>query len=215
MTRGIWLFLLLLAGGVVVAAAVSGGGAGAGTQRPVAAAALPAGAASAVFAGGCFWSTETAFDHMPGVISTTSGFSGGQVANPGYDQVVGGRTGHLEAVRVVYDPRAISYADLTRRFLRTIDPTDADGQFCDRGAQYRTAIFVANAAERRAAAAATGEAARLLRTPVTTRILASAPFYPAEAHHQDFARRNAVRYDLYRRGCGRDARLRQVWSRAR
>ena len=168
--------------------------------------------ATAVFAGGCFWSTESALDHVPGVVETLSGFTGGRVANPTYEQVSAGGTGHFEAVRVVYDPRRVSYATLVQRFLHSIDPTDPDGQFCDRGDQYRTAIFIANAGERRIADAAKAQAARILGRPVTTQTLPRGVFYRAEAYHQDYAQRNAVRYRLYRVGCGRDARLAQVWG---
>lgn len=182
------------------------------TSRPSPPAPKAGATATAVFAGGCFWSTESALDHVPGVIETLSGFTGGRVANPTYEQVSAGGTGHFEAVRVVYDPRRVSYAALVQRFLHNIDPTDPDGQFCDRGEQYRTAIFVANAAERRTAEVANAAAARTLGRPVTTRILPRGVFYRAEAYHQDYAARNPVRYRLYRVGCGRDARLAQVWG---
>ncbi|WP_114954402.1 peptide-methionine (S)-S-oxide reductase MsrA [Sphingosinicella terrae] len=207
--RRLWLFLLLLVAGAAAAAMVARGGNG----GPAPSVPSPRGAASAVFAGGCFWSVEKAFEEMPGVVSATSGFSGGRGANPSYDQVVGGGTGHLEAVRVVYDPARIGYAALVARFLRTIDPTDPAGQFCDRGDQYRTAIFTGSSAERRAAEAALAEAGRQLGARITTQVRAASAFYPAEAYHQDFARRNSVRYALYARGCGREARLRQVWGR--
>jgi len=209
--RRILALVLMIAAGVAIAGVVAQRSARAPEPAPARATGPTA---SAVFAGGCFWSTESAFEHMPGVVSATSGYSGGRTANPTYSQVGDGGTGHLEAVRVVYDPRQISYASLVTRFLRTIDPTDADGQFCDQGDQYRTAIFVANAAERRAAEAAKAEAARQLRAPVATAIRPASAFYPAEDYHQDFARRNPTRYGMYRRGCGRDARLQQVWSRA-
>ncbi len=176
--------------------------------------AAPAATAVAVFAGGCFWSTEVAFDKVPGVISTTSGFSGGKVANPSYAQVVSSDTGHLEAVRVVYDPKKVSYARLLDAYWRSIDPTDPDGQFCDQGANYRTAIFVTP--EQRAAAEASK--ARLAKSgvlpgPIATRILPAAPFYAAEAAHQDFHIRNPARYRMYRIGCGRDAALAKVWKK--
>ena len=176
-------------------------------QRP-----RPARVETAVFAGGCFWSAESDIEHVPGVVEAVSGYSGGRIANPSYEQVTTGRTGHLEAVRVTFDPARISYRQLAARFLRTIDPTDAEGQFCDRGPNYRTAIFVVNPAQRRAAEAARAEANIILRGRVVTPILAAAPFYPAEAYHQDYARRNSLSYGLYRRGCGKDARLRAVWG---
>jgi peptide-methionine (S)-S-oxide reductase len=166
----------------------------------------------AIFAGGCFWSAETDIEHVPGVIEAVSGFTGGTVANPSYDRVSAGGTGHVEAVLVTFDPARISYGQLVRRFLRTIDPTDPEGQFCDRGANYRTAIFVMNPGQQREAEAARAEANRILHGRVVTPVRHSAPFYPAEAYHQDYARRNPVAYGMYRRGCGRDARLRQVWG---
>jgi len=204
--RKLVLFLLLLVAGATVAAAVAGRDRAA--PRP---AAEPAGSAAAVFAGGCFWCTESDFDHIPGVISTTSGYSGGRVANPTYEQVSAGDTGHIEAVRVVYDPRRISYADLTRRFFRTIDPADSGGSFCDRGYHYRSAIFVANGEERRLATAERDRVRQQLGGEVATLILPAGSFYPAEDYHQDYYRKNPVRYRYYRYSCGRDARLRNVW----
>ena len=167
---------------------------------------------TALFAGGCFWSAERDIEAVPGVIAAVSGFAGGRVANPSYAQVVRGGTGHLEVVEVAFDPARISYRQLARRFLRTIDPTDAGGQYCDRGEQYRTAIFALNPGQRREALAAVAEANRILRGRVVTPVRGAAPFYPAEAYHQDYARRNSLRYGLYRRGCGKDARLRAVWG---
>jgi peptide-methionine (S)-S-oxide reductase len=166
----------------------------------------------AVFAGGCFWSVESNFEAMPGVVAAVSGFAGGRVANPTYDQVVRGGTGHLEAVQVTFDPARISYRQLVDRFWRTIDPTDPDGQFCDQGAAYATAVFASPAqkpaaeASRRVAAAQIG-AARFV-TPVRDAVR----FWAAEDYHQDFARLNPVRYGGYSRFCGRGARLRAVWG---
>ncbi len=166
----------------------------------------------AVFAGGCFWSVEANFEQMPGVVAAVSGFAGGRVASPTYDQVVRGGTGHLEAVEVTFDPARISYRQLVDRFWRTIDPTDPDGQFCDQGAAYATAVFAsptqkpAAEASRRAAAAQIG-AARFV-TPIRDAVR----FWPAEDYHQDFARLNPVRYGGYSRFCGRGARLRAVWG---
>lgn len=198
--------LLLL---IALAAAACGQSAAdqAEAQRP-----RPARVETALFAGGCFWSAERDIEQVPGVVEAVSGFAGGHVANPTYEQVTGGRTGHLEAVRVTYDPARISYGALVARFLRTIDPTDGGGQFCDRGTSYRTAIFAAGPAQRRAAEAARAEANRILGGRVATPVRDAAPFYPAEAYHQDYARRNALSYGLYRRGCGKDARLREVWG---
>ena len=179
-----------------------------------AAQAKPGARAAAVFAGGCFWCTESDFDHMPGVIATTSGYAGGRTANPTYEQVSSGGTGHIESVRVVYDPTRISFAALVERFFRTIDPVDARGQFCDHGSQYRSAIFVANPRERAIAEAAKARAARALKVPgpIVTSILPAARFYPAEGYHQDYYRKNPIRYKFYRTTCGRDARLRRVWG---
>jgi peptide-methionine (S)-S-oxide reductase len=171
--------------------------------------------AAATFAGGCFWCTESDFDKMPGVISTTSGYTGGRTANPTYKQVSNGGTGHIEAVRVVYDPSRISYGTLATRFFRTIDPLDGGGQFCDRGDMYRSAIFVATPDQRRTAEAAKKAAAAQLRQAVATEILPAAKFYPAEDYHQDYYKKNPVRYRYYRYSCGREARIDKVWSKAR
>ena len=172
----------------------------------------PRNAQTALFAGGCFWSAERDIEAVPGVIEAVSGFAGGRVANPTYEQVVRGGTGHVEAVRVTFDPARISYRQLAARFLRTIDPTDGGGAFCDRGPNYHSAIFALNAGQRRDAEAAVAEANRILRGRVVTPVRAAAPFYAAEAYHQDYARRNSFSYGLYRRGCGKDARLRAVWG---
>jgi peptide-methionine (S)-S-oxide reductase len=172
----------------------------------------PAQTETAILAGGCFWSAESDIEDVPGVVSAESGFTGGRVANPSYRQVSGEGTGHVEAVRVTFDPARISYAALVHRFFRTIDPTDPEGQFCDRGESYRTAVFALNPAQARAAMAEKADANRILHGRVVTPIRAAAPFYPAEAFHQDYARHNPVAYGLYRRGCGRDARLRAVWG---
>jgi peptide-methionine (S)-S-oxide reductase len=171
------------------------------------------GRASAVFAGGCFWCTESDFDKVPGVLSTTSGYIGGKVAKPTYEQVSAGGTGHIEAVRVVYDPRKVSYAALAERFFRTVDPLDDGGQFCDRGYQYRSALFV-DGQQRRVAEAAKARTSAALKKPVATLILPAATFYPAEGYHQDYYKKNSVKYRFYRWNCGRDARLKQVWGEA-
>ncbi len=168
----------------------------------------------AVFAGGCFWSTEANFEHMPGVVTAVSGFAGGQVANPGYEQVVRGGTGHLEAVQVTFDPARISYRQLVDRFWLTIDPTDPDGQFCDQGPSYATAVFATAAQKPAAEASRRAAAARIGAARFTTPVRDAARFWPAEAYHQDFARLNPVRYGGYSRFCGRAARLRAVWGDA-
>lgn len=202
MTRTLLPALLLLA-----ACGQSAAGS-ADAQRP----ARPANAQTALFAGGCFWSAERDIEAVPGVVEAVSGFAGGNVANPSYERVTAGGTGHLEAVRVTFDPARISYRELARRFLRTIDPTDGGGQFCDRGESYRTAIFALDAGQRRAAEAARAEANRILRGQVVTPVRGAARFYPADDYHQDFARRNPGHYGRYRRGCGKDARIRAVWG---
>ncbi len=166
----------------------------------------------AVFAGGCFWSVEANFEAMPGVVAAVSGFAGGRTANPTYDQVVRGRTGHLEAVQVTFDPARISYRQLVDRFWRTIDPTDPDGQFCDQGAPYATAVFASTVQKPAAEASRRAAAARIGADRFVTPVRDSARFWPAEAYHQDFARLNPVRYAGYSRFCGRAARLRAVWG---
>ncbi len=168
--------------------------------------------ASAVFAGGCFWCTESDFDKVPGVVSTTSGYIGGKSANPTYKQVSAGGSGHIEAVRVVYDPARVSYATLAAHFIRTVDPTDGGGQFCDRGSQYQSAFFVANAAERRIAEAVKASSMTRLKQPIATAILPATPFYAAETYHQDYYKKNPIRYRFYRANCGRDAQLKRVWG---
>jgi peptide-methionine (S)-S-oxide reductase len=208
MRRLLMLVLVALVAGVGIASWAQR------STRPGAPAAKGETTASAVFAGGCFWCTESDFDHIPGVISTLSGYSGGRLANPTYEQVSAGGTGHIEAVRVVYDPRRVSYATLVQRFFRTIDPTDAGGQFCDRGDQYRSAIFVANPAERRIAEAAKAQAERQIGRPIATEILPRGAFWRAEDYHQDYYTKNPLRYRFYRWNCGRDAQLRRVWQSA-
>jgi peptide-methionine (S)-S-oxide reductase len=168
--------------------------------------------AEAVFAGGCFWCTEADFDEMPGVVSTTSGYTGGRTANPSYDQVSAGATGHIEAVRVVYDPRKITYPALVHRFLRTIDVTDGGGQFCDRGESYRPAIFVGSPQQRRISQAALVSAERQIGEKTDVALLPAARFWAAEDYHQDYYQKNPVRYKFYRWNCGRDQRLKQIWG---
>jgi peptide-methionine (S)-S-oxide reductase len=172
--------------------------------------------ATAVFAGGCFWCMEPPFDALAGVLSTTSGYTGGHVKNPSYEQVSKGGTGHLEAVRIEYDPARISYPQLLDVFWRNVDPLDGGGQFCDRGRQYATAIFVSGAEQRELAEASKRELDQSKRfdRPIATEILDAGAFYPAEEYHQDYARRNPIRYRYYRNGCGRDARLAAVWGSA-
>jgi len=168
----------------------------------------------ALFAGGCFWCMEKPFDELDGVLSTTSGYTGGHVEDPGYEQVSGGGTGHVEAVRVVYDPERVGYETLLEVFWRNVDPLDAGGQFCDRGSQYGTAIFVTDAEQRRLAEASKEAVARRLEDPIVTPIREAGPFYEAEEHHQDYYQKNPVRYGYYRYRCGRDARLQELWGEA-
>jgi peptide-methionine (S)-S-oxide reductase len=174
----------------------------------------PAGTDMAVFAGGCFWCMEKPFDQVEGVLSTTSGYTGGHVEAPAYEQVSGGGTGHLESVRVVYDPQRVSYEKLLGVFWHNVDPLDAGGQFCDRGTQYGTAIFVHDAEQRRLAEASKQalEASGRFDQPVVTPIREAGPFYEAEDYHQDYYLKNPVRYAYYRYRCGRDARLEALWG---
>lgn len=168
--------------------------------------------AKATFAGGCFWCMEAPFDEIDGVVSTTSGYTGGHVEDPSYEQVSAGRTGHAEAVQIAYDPEKVSYEELLHVFWRNVDPTDAGGQFCDRGTQYRTGIFVHSEEQQRLAESSKEEATRRLGKEVVTRIETAGPFYPAEKYHQDFYDKNPIRYKTYRLGCGRDRRLRELWG---
>ncbi|WP_375770894.1 peptide-methionine (S)-S-oxide reductase MsrA [Archangium gephyra] len=172
--------------------------------------------ARATFAGGCFWCMEPAFDKVEGVVSTTSGYTGGQKENPTYAEVSSGGTGHVEAVEVVYDPAKVSYERLLDVFWHNVDPLTADGQFCDKGSQYRSAIFVHDEAQRRLAEASKRalEASGRFTQPLVTEILPAQAFYPAEAYHQDYYREHPLKYRFYRSSCGRDARLREVWGEA-
>lgn len=168
---------------------------------------------TAIFAGGCFWSEEKAFDDVPGVRSAVSGFVGGHTANPTYEQVVRGGTGHMEAVQVTFDPRVVSYRTLVDRYWRTIDPTDPNGQFCDQGPSYRSAVF-ATAAQRADAVASRDAAMRVLRKSFTTPVVGAQRFWPAGEEHQNYARRHAASYQAYRIGCRRPERLRAIWGDA-
>lgn len=167
--------------------------------------------ATAIFAGGCFWCVETDFEKLAGVIDVVSGYSGGLKENPTYED----HAGHYEAVEVTYDPAAVTYRQLADYLLRHVDPLDAGGQFCDRGPAYRTAIFAANADEWAAAGAAVAEAEKFLGQKVATPVLERGPFWKAEDYHQDYAKKNPVRYKYYRTACGRDARVKKVWARTK
>jgi peptide-methionine (S)-S-oxide reductase len=170
--------------------------------------------AKATFAGGCFWCVEADFDKVDGVVSTTSGYIGGRLANPTYAQVSAGGTGHAEAVEVVFDPRSVSYEKLLDVFWRSVDPTVVNRQFCDVGSQYRTGIFVHDESQRRAAEASKAalEKSKPFKEPIVTPIEAATAFYPAEEYHQDYHLKNPIRYRYYRSGCGRDARLKELWG---
>lgn len=170
--------------------------------------------AVATFAGGCFWCVEEAFDQVEGVVSTTSGFIGGHVAHPTYEQVVRGDTGHAEAVRVEYDPGIVSYERLLETFWRNIDPLDAGGQFCDRGTQYRSAIFYHDERQQELAERSRRrlEDGGALPGRIVTEIVRATTFYAAEDYHQDYYRRNALRYRFYKFTCGREARLDELWK---
>lgn len=170
--------------------------------------------AVAIFAGGCFWCMEPPFDKAPGVQDTVSGYIGGHVDNPTYQQVTAGTTGHYEAVKVVYDPRKISYERLLEIFWYNIDPLDDQGQFCDKGKQYLSAIFVLNDDQRRAAQSSLTalQDADRFATDIATEILPASEFFAAEQYHQDYYQKNPLRYRFYRSRCGRDDRLQQVWG---
>jgi peptide-methionine (S)-S-oxide reductase len=174
----------------------------------------PAATAKATFAGGCFWCVESDFDKVDGVISTTSGYIGGKTANPTYEQVSSKTTGHAEAVEIVFDPKKVSYEKLVEYFWRTIDPTEKDGQFCDKGSPYRTAIFAHDMAQLKAAQASRDalEKTKPFKAPIVTEIVSANTFYPAETYHQDYYIKNPVRYKYYRTSCGRDARVKELWG---
>ncbi len=176
--------------------------------------ATAAGTETAIFAGGCFWCVESDFDAVPGVVATISGYTGGRTENPTYKQVTYGDTGHREAVEIRYDPSKVSYEELVEIFWRSVDPTDAGGQFCDRGESYTTAIFAASPAQRTAAEASKARIERSgkLGAPIVTPIENASAFYPAEEYHQDFYRKSPVRYKFYRYRCGRDARVGELWG---
>ena len=205
MSRYAFLTLaLLLAGGLSAPAAAQT------TTGPQAAV-----TAKATFAGGCFWCMEEAYDKVPGVISTVSGYMGGQTKNPTYEQVSSGRTGHAEVVQVEYDPAKVSYEKLLDAFWRNIDPTQKDAQFCDHGTQYRSAIFYHDDEQRRLAEASRAALAKNkpFKGEIVTQIAKADVFYPAEDYHQDYHQKNPVRYKFYKTGCGREARLQQLWAK--
>ena len=169
---------------------------------------------TAVFAGGCFWCVEADFDKVPGVKKTLSGYTGGDVENPSYKQVTYEDTGHFEAVEITYDAEVVSYEDLLRTFWRTVDPLDPAGQFCDKGPSYRTAVFVQDAEQRAAAEASKAEAQQALGEEVVTEIRDAGAFWPAEEYHQNYYKKNPVKYKYYRWRCGRDDRVEDLWGDA-
>ena len=168
----------------------------------------------AIFAGGCFWCVEADFDKVPGVLETISGYSGGKVDNPTYEQVSSNRTGHAEVVRIRFDPAKVSYDQLLAVFWKSIDPTTRDRQFCDSGSPYRTAIYAVDDQQLKAAQASVAalEKSKPFKEPIVTQIEKASRFYPAEDYHQDYYKKNPVRYKYYRASCGRDARLEQLWG---
>lgn len=168
---------------------------------------------TAIFAGGCFWCVEEVFDKVDGVIETTSGYTGGVLPNPTYEQVTAGGTGHAEALRVKYDPSRVSYAQLLEAFWQNVDPFDDGGQFCDRGSSYRSAIFVMNDEEERLSREASDRIAKQFGRKVATEIVRAAPFYAAEGYHQDYHTKNPLRYAFYRWNCGRAQRLEEIWGK--
>lgn len=228
MSRVIVLGLLLIAGACSAMVGYLGPG---GTTGPAPVAEQPAtttteptiqidgprtdGLEVAIFAGGCFWCVEADFDEVPGVVGTLSGYTGGHKEFPTYREVARKTTGHLEAVGIVFDPAKVTYAQLLERFWPSIDPTDARGQFCDRGEPYKTAIFYRNEEQERLARASREalERSGKLKRPIVTEILPAKTFWPAEAPHQNYWRKNPMRYTYYRFGCGRDERLEQLWGK--
>ncbi|OLC97177.1 MAG: methionine sulfoxide reductase [Gemmatimonadetes bacterium 13_1_40CM_3_70_6] len=167
---------------------------------------------TATFAGGCFWSMEHPFDQLDGVVSVTVGYMGGRIRHPSYEDVSAGETGHLESVQVVYDPRRVSYEKLLEAFWHNIDPLTPDGQFCDHGPQYQTAVFYRDSTEQRLAELSKRDVARRFRRPVATQVRPAGGFYAAEEDHQHYYRTHAIAYKAYRLGCGRDRRLQELWG---
>lgn len=198
---------------ILVALVLAAGGAQAATEK-------------AIVAGGCFWCVEADFESVPGVKSVVSGYTGGTTANPTYKKVGAGGTGHFEAVEIAFDPAKVSYAKIIELFFRSVDPTDAGGQFCDRGDSYRTAVFPLNAEQAAVAEAEKARAAAELRHKIVTPVIAAGRFYKAEAYHQDYYKGSNIvitrrgpksqseAYKFYRKACGRDERVKQLWGKA-
>ncbi|PWF45455.1 peptide-methionine (S)-S-oxide reductase MsrA [Massilia glaciei] len=204
-TISAWLCGLAMLGmGATAHASTKSGDAPAAASAPL---------ATAIFASGCFWCTESDFEKLKGVVKAESGYTSGRVPNPTYEQVSAGGTGHTEAVRVVYDPSKVSYSQLLAYFWRNVDPTVKDQQFCDVGDQYRSGIYYLNEEQRKAAQASLAALQKSGRfKQIYTEIVPASPFYVAEDYHQDYAKKNPIRYRYYRSGCGRDARLKQLWG---
>lgn len=175
------------------------------------------GTEEAIFAGGCFWCMEPPFESLKGVLSVTSGYTGGKVPKPTYEQVSGGGTGHAEAVKIVFNPQELSYDKLLHIFWREIDPLTPDAQFCDRGSQYRSGVFYTNEAQKKAAETSKEELEKSgrFKSKIVTEVTAATTFYPAEEYHQDYYKKNPIRYKFYRSGCGRDAALDKIWGKDR
>jgi peptide-methionine (S)-S-oxide reductase len=170
--------------------------------------------AKATFAGGCFWCMEPPFEKLDGVVSVTSGYTGGQKKNPSYEEVSAGGTGHAESVEIVYDPAKVSYEKLLDVYWHNIDPLAKDYQFCDHGTQYRSAIFYHDEAQKRLAEASKAEVQKHFKQPVVTQIVPASAFWPAEGYHQDYYQKNPIRYKFYRTACGRDRRLEELWGQS-
>jgi peptide-methionine (S)-S-oxide reductase len=208
--------LILIVSGLLAAgyAWLAGGfpGLRAGGQSSPAAPAARLGHELATFAGGCFWCVEADFDKLTGVISTTSGYTGGRISNPTYEQVSRGGTGHAEALQIVFNPAIVTYDQLLDHFWRNVDPFVSHRQFCDVGDQYRPEIFVHSEAQRAAAEGSRERVQRRFKQPIVVKVTEASTFYPAEAYHQDYHNTHAVQYRFYRWTCGRDARLRQIWG---
>jgi peptide-methionine (S)-S-oxide reductase len=199
-TTTLWLVAMLLAAGPQVYA-----------EQPTATSGT---AAKAYFAGGCFWCMEEAFEKLDGVLDVVSGYMGGSVKNPSYEQVSAGQTGHAESVEVRYDPVKVTYTQLLEAFWRNVDPITPNAQFCDHGNQYRAAIFYQGEDERRAAEDSKRaiEQSKRFSTPIVTQLTAASEFYPAEEYHQDFYKKNPIRYKYYKFTCGRAQRLESLWG---
>ena len=204
-------FMGLIAGALTLA----GLALSAGAENAPAPSAAPAGkTATAIFAAGCFWCSESDFDKVPGVLETTSGYAGGKTEHPTYEEVGSGQTGHAEALQVTYDPAKVSYEKLLDYYWRHVDLVDGGGQFCDRGNQYRPAIFTISDEQKAAAEASKAalEKSGKFKQPIAVQIAPAGVFTAAEDYHQDYYKKNPVRYKFYRAGCGRDARMEQLWG---